>query len=157
MKIVGIIPARYDSKRLFAKPLININNKPLIQLTYEAAFTSRLFDAIYIATDSKKIKNITDSFGANCILTKKEHRNGTERCCELITILNTTVNNEDLIINIQCDEPFLKKSHFQTIIQLFNTNTEIGTLISPIHKDEVSDKSIVKVKTNNKLTIKKYG
>ena len=111
MKIIGIIPARYSSSRLTNKPLIKIKNKTLIQLTYEAVSNSNLFDLIYIATDSKKIKNTATAFGAKCILTKQTHRNGTERCIEAIKKMPIPIEDEDIIINIQCDEPFIQKKH----------------------------------------------
>ncbi len=153
MKIIGIIPARYNSTRLLNKPLMKINNRPLIELTYNAVCQSGLFDIIYIATDSKKIQNIASEFSPNCILTSKHNRNGTERCAELITKLNNKIDKNDIIVNIQCDEPFLEKLHFQKIIKLFDFNTQIGTLISPIHKKELLDSSIVKVKNDKNLHV----
>ena len=148
MKVIGIIPARYKSKRLTNKPLIQINNKPLIQLTYEAAINAKVFDTIYITTDSKKVQTIAEKFGATCILTSENNRNGTERCAELIKKINSKISLTDLIINIQCDEPFLTQEHFKKIINLFKHNTQIGTLISHLEKKEISDESIVKVNIN---------
>ncbi len=146
MKVIGIIPARYKSSRLFGKPLIKIKNKPLIQLTYESVLNSNLFDLIFITTESKKIKEVATSFGAKCIITSEENINGTERCGELVHKLNDQINDTDLIINIQCDEPFIKKVHLKKIINLFiKTNPQIGTLICPINELEFSDKSIVKL------------
>ena len=88
MKVIAVIPARYDSKRLTGKPLIQINNKTLIQLTYETVLASQLFDSIFIATESELIKNTVIQFGATCIMTSKEVKNGTERCAELIRKMN---------------------------------------------------------------------
>ncbi len=154
MKIIAIIPARYGSKRLLGKPLIQINNKPLIQLTYEAVLNSKLFDFIFIATDSKKIKNIGEKFGAKCIITSKKNNNGTERCAELIQKLHSTTNEEDIIINIQCDEPFIQQTHLNKIINSCKKNIEISTIISPINNSELTDQSIVKViMDNNKIAI----
>ena len=149
MKIIGIIPARYNSQRLSNKPLININGKPLIQCTYEAVLNSKVFDLIYITTDSEKIKKIVEQFGAKCILTSIKHRNGTERCVELINKLKATISNNDLIVNTQCDEPFLEREHFEKIISLFNNPTAIGTLICPLESTDFKDQSIVKVMTNS--------
>ena len=144
MKVIGIIPARYGSKRLLAKPLIKIHNKPLIQLTYEAVLNSKLFDDIFIATDSKKIKNTVSSFGAPCIITSTKNKNGTERCAELIRTTLSDFNDTDLIINIQCDEPFIKRVHLIKIIDSFKEDIEISTIISPIHDYEIPNESIVK-------------
>ena len=146
MKIIAIIPARYGSKRLLAKPLIKIKNKPLVQLTYEAVLASKLFDAIFIATESKKIQQVTSAFGGTCIMTSEHCKNGTERCAELVNKLN--FHNNDLIVNIQCDEPFIQKKHLQKVINLFQKNAKIGTLVSPIEKSEMLDPSIVKLNMN---------
>ncbi|MAQ70109.1 MAG: 3-deoxy-manno-octulosonate cytidylyltransferase [Flavobacteriales bacterium] len=143
MKIIAVIPARYKSTRLTNKPLIQIHNKPLIQLTYEAVVNTNLFDSIYITTDAKKIQTISESFGATCILTSTENRNGTERCVELIQKIDESVSDNDIIINIQCDEPFIQKRHIKKLINLFKDDV-IGTLITPLKTSEITDQSIVK-------------
>ncbi|MBF25803.1 MAG: 3-deoxy-manno-octulosonate cytidylyltransferase [Flavobacteriales bacterium] len=145
MKIIGIIPARYGSKRLPGKPLIKIKNKSLLELTFNAVSKSKVFDLIFITTDSKKIIDLSKSIGAECIRTSKNNQNGTERCAELITKLNMQIDNHDLIVNIQCDEPFIQKNHLEKLINLFDTPTKIGTLVAPINKNEINDPSVVKV------------
>ena len=143
---IAIIPARYGSKRLLAKPLLKINNKPLVQLTYEAVLSSRLFDNVFIATDSKKIYQVASEFGGQCIMTSEDCENGTERCAETIKKLNEKVTMNDLIINIQCDEPFIQKQHLKKIVDLFKyDNGKIGTLIGPIKSLEKIEESVVKV------------
>tara|TARA_B100000427_G_C15412399_1_gene552626 strand:- start:20 stop:730 length:711 start_codon:yes stop_codon:yes gene_type:complete len=148
MKVIGVIPARYGSTRLTGKPLIQFHNKPLIQITYEAIVDSKLFDSIFIATESEVIKKTVMQFGANCIMTAKEAKNGTERCAELIKKINHDLNKDDIIINIQCDEPFIKKEHLKKLINLLKEKAEIGTIISPIKGDEINDTSVVKVTTS---------
>ena len=152
MKIIAIIPARYKSTRLKGKPLIPIHNKPLIQVTYEAVLQSMLFDNIFIATDSEKILKVVANFEGKAILTTNNCQNGTERCAELVKQLN--INDEDLIINIQCDEPFIQTTHLKKIINLFRKDIQIATLISSINKDEIDNESIVKaIKNNNNIAI----
>ena len=154
MKIIGIIPARYQSKRLLGKPLILINGKPLIQLTYEAVLSSKLFDNIFITTDSEKIHELTSSFGAKCIVTSKKCKNGTERCAKLITKMEDQINDKDIIINVQCDEPFIQKKHLIKVIDLMKLDNEIGTLVSNLEENEINDKSVVKTfLNNNKIAI----
>ena len=150
MKIIAVIPARYNSTRLTNKPLIQINNKPLIQLTYEAVVNTNLFDSIYITTDSEKIQTISEDFGATCILTSTENRNGTERCVEFIGRTNENISENDIIVNIQCDEPFIEKKHVEKLISLFKEDV-IGTLITPLNPAEIIDQSIVKVIANKDL------
>ena len=96
MKVIGIIPARYGSTRLTGKPLIQFHNKPLIQITYEAIVNSKLFDSIFIATESKIIKKKVMQFGGQCIMTSKAAKNGTERCAELIKKMNHDINKDDI-------------------------------------------------------------
>jgi 3-deoxy-manno-octulosonate cytidylyltransferase (CMP-KDO synthetase) len=151
MKIIAIIPARYKSTRLKVKPLIQIHNKPLIQVTYEAVLKSMLFDSIFIATDSEKILQVVSNFEGKAILTTNNCRNGTERCAELVKQLN--INDEDLIINIQCDEPFIQTIHLKKIINLFRKDIQIATLISSIKKDEIDNESIVKTIKNNNIAV----
>tara|TARA_B100000073_G_C23555553_1_gene501908 strand:- start:21 stop:725 length:705 start_codon:yes stop_codon:yes gene_type:complete len=153
MKIIAIIPARYGSKRLPGKPLIQINKKPLIQMTYEAVLNSGLFDLIIVTTDSVKIKNTVQNFGGECIVTSPQPINGTERCAELIKIIDMKFQPNDLIVNIQCDEPFIKKIHLKKIIKLFQTTCQIGTLISKINNSELSDNSIVKINVKNNMAL----
>ncbi|MAZ58319.1 MAG: hypothetical protein CMP56_02780 [Flavobacteriales bacterium] len=150
MKIIAVIPARYQSTRLANKPLIQINNKPLVQLTYEAVVGTNLFDSIYITTDAKKIQTISADFGARCILTSTKNRNGTERCVELIKKTNGSISDNDIVVNIQCDEPFIKKKHIKKLINLFKEDI-IGTLITPLKKSEIKDTSIVKTIINKDL------
>lgn len=152
MKIIAIIPARYKSTRLKEKPLIPIHNKPLIQVTYEAVLQSMLFDSIFIATDSEKILKVVTNFEGKAILTTNNCQNGTERCAELVKQLN--INDEDLIINIQCDEPFIQTTHLKKIINLFRKDIQIATLISSINKNEIDNESIVKaIKKNNNIAV----
>mgnify|MGYP002882114141 CR=1 FL=1 len=75
MKIIGIIPARLQSTRLVNKPLLEFNNKPLLQHTYEAVKQSALFDHIYIATDSSIIQNTASTFNADVIITSQKNKN----------------------------------------------------------------------------------
>ena len=145
MKVIGIIPARYGSKRLTGKPLIQFHNKTLIQITYEAIVNSKLFDSIFIATESEIIKKTVMQFGGQCIMTSKEAKNGTERCAELIRKISRNIAKDDIIINIQCDEPFIQKEHLKKLIDVLKEKDEIGTIISPIKNNEINDTSVVKV------------
>ena len=153
MKTICIIPARYGSTRIKAKPLIKIYGQTLLQITYEAVKKSKLFDQVFIATDSKKIKTIAANFGAICHITSPKCKNGSERCAELVKTLSQKINAEDLIINMQCDEPFIQKSHLKNFIELLktinNNNFQIGTIVCPIKKSDISNDSVVKAHINN--------
>lgn len=124
MKFIGIIPARYASTRFPGKPLAMLGGKPVIQRVYEQV-TSVLGEA-YVATDDDRIFKAVESFGGHAVMTRTDHKSGTDRIEEAASKINT---DADVIINIQGDEPFVQASQIKTLMQLFeNTETQIGTL-----------------------------
>ena len=102
MKMYGIIPARLNSTRLPEKALFDLNNKTLIQRVYENIKKNKKLEKLFVATNDKKIKDNVLSFGGNIIDTEKNHLNGTERCFEASNKVN--IKDEDIILNIQCDD-----------------------------------------------------
>ncbi len=148
MKIIGVIPARYDSSRFPGKPLADIYGKSMIQRVYEQAKKAKSLNEVVVATDDKRIYRHVEKFG-NVVYTSREHQSGTERCNEAISIVN--VNNEynstDVLINIQGDEPFIDPKQINLAASLFdNDNVEIATLIKKIDDSvELFDENVVKV------------
>ena len=142
--ISGIIPARYGSTRFPGKPLIDIAGKPMIQHVHEACVKSGLFDELYIATDDKRIREIVVGFGAQCIMTSPLCQSGTERIAEAIELGNI---QSDIIVNIQGDEPGIKKSQLENVISLFNSKeVGIASLYKKFGKEEdPNDPNKVKV------------
>lgn len=125
MKFIGIIPARYASSRFPGKPLADMKGKPMIQRVYEQV--SLVLDNVCVATDHPDIENAVKAFGGRVVRSLKEHPSGTDRCCEAYHLLG---GNEDVVINIQGDEPFIKPEQIRAIISCFdNPDTEIATLI----------------------------
>lgn len=125
MKFIGIIPARYASSRFPGKPLADMKGKPMIQRVYEQV--SLVLDNVCVATDHPDIENAVKAFGGRVVRSLKEHPSGTDRCCEAYHLLG---GNEDVVINIQGDEPFIKPGQIRAIISCFdNPDTEIATLV----------------------------
>ena len=125
MKFIGIIPARYASSRFPGKPLADMKGKPMIQRVYEQV--SLVLDNVCVATDHPDIENVVKAFGGRVVRSLKEHPSGTDRCCEAYHLLG---GNEDVVINIQGDEPFIKPEQIRAIISCFdNPDTEIATLV----------------------------
>jgi len=151
MKILGIIPARYSSTRFPGKPLVDIFGKTMIQRVYEQAFKSNLLSYLVVATDDKRIYDEVKSFNGNVLMTSKNHTNGTERCNEVLEVID---KNFDIVINIQGDEPFFLSSEIKLLSTCFkDKNTDIATLIKKIDKiEDVENTSVIKVivSTNNK-------
>jgi 3-deoxy-manno-octulosonate cytidylyltransferase (CMP-KDO synthetase) len=124
MKFIGIIPARYASTRFPGKPLALLGGKPVIQHVYEKA-VSALEDA-YVATDDQRIFDVVYGFGGKAVMTRADHKSGTDRIEEAVEKIGT---DADVIINIQGDEPFVHPSQLSTLCQLFDhPQTQIGTL-----------------------------
>ena len=148
MKIIGIIPSRYGSKRFRGKPLADILGKTMIQRVFtQSKKASKLTDVI-VATDDIRIYNHVLDFGGKAIMTSEKHTTGTERCNEVAKKLNS---NSDLIINIQGDEPFINPLQIDAIIQLFNNpNTQIATLAK-----KINDVTIIKDKNTPKVIFDK--
>ena len=127
MKFIGIIPARYASTRFPGKPLADMKGKYMIQRVYEQV--RKILDNVCVATDDDRIFNAVKSFGGNVVMTSAEHRSGTDRCFEAYNRLG---GNEDVIINIQGDEPFIKPEQIESLIACFDSpQTQIATLVRP--------------------------
>jgi 3-deoxy-manno-octulosonate cytidylyltransferase (CMP-KDO synthetase) len=115
-KILCCIPARYNSSRLPGKPLLKINNKTIIQHTYEKAIKTKSHDVI-VLTDDKRIFDEVKRFGGKCSIVTQDCLNGTER---IIHFLNQINHDEyDIILNIQGDEPFIEPTVVNKIIDNF--------------------------------------
>ncbi len=124
MKFIGIIPARYASTRFPGKPLAILGGKTVIQRVYEQA--SSVLEEAYVATDDERILQAVEKFGGHAVMTRADHKSGTDRIEEAAEKIGT---DADVIINIQGDEPFIQPSQIETLMRLFdNPTTQIGTL-----------------------------
>src|SRR4030095_12662888 len=101
MKILGIIPARYNSTRFPGKPLADINGKTMIQRVYEQSTLSKKLTEVVVATDDERIANHVRGFGGMIKMTSPQHQSGTDRCAEIIR--NLSDEKWDAVINIQGD------------------------------------------------------
>ena len=132
MKFIGIIPARYASTRFPGKPLADMKGKYMIQRVYEQA--SKVLENLCVATDDERIFNAVKSFGGNVVMTSPEHRSGTDRCFEAYNRLG---GNEEVVINIQGDEPFITPEQIESLIACFESpQPQIATLVRPFEPAE---------------------
>ncbi len=149
MKIISIIPARYDSKRFPGKLLENIGDKSVVEKTYESVLNTNLFDNVFVATDNLLIKEKILSIGGQVILTKGNHICGSDRVAE------ASINLEaDIIVNVQADEPFIDKKSLSDLINIYKDDKEelidMVSLMSPINKSKlIINPNIVKVIVDN--------
>ena len=124
MKFMAIIPARYASTRFPGKPLAVLGGKTVIQRVYEQV--SSVLSEVYVATDDQRIYDCVEGFGGKAIMTREDHKSGTDRIEEAVEKIGT---DADVIINVQGDEPFIQPSQVETLMHLFDASeTQIGTL-----------------------------
>ncbi len=132
MKFIGIIPARYASTRFPGKPLALLGGKPVIQHVYEKV--AAVLEAAYVATDDERIYDVVKSFGGQVVMTRTDHKSGTDRIEEAIEKIG---GEWDVVVNVQGDEPFVTKSQLDTICHCFDDpTTQIATLGKPFESME---------------------
>lgn len=132
MKIIGIIPSRYNSTRFPGKPLALLGKKPVVQWVYERSAAA--LESVYIATDDERIFNCVKGFGGRAIMTSGTHLSGTDRCAEALEIIEMRDQQKfDIVVNIQGDEPFIDPLQITQLIKLFDDPlTHIATLAKKI-------------------------
>ena len=147
MKFMSIIPARYASTRFPGKPLAVLGGKTVIQRVYEQV--SSVLRDVYVATDDERIFECVESFGGKAVMTRADHKSGTDRIQEAVEKITTEA---DVIINVQGDEPFIHPSQIKTLMALFDApETQIGTLGKPFDNIEaVSNPNSPKIVTDNR-------
>ena len=147
MKFMAIIPARYASTRYPGKPLAILGGKTVIQRVYEQV--KSVLDDVYVATDDDRIYNTVTDFGGKAVMTRADHKSGTDRIEEAAEKIGL---DADVIINVQGDEPFIQPSQIETLMQLFDApETQIGTLGKPFESiDAVENPNSPKIVTDNR-------
>ena len=146
MKIIGVIPARYQSSRFPGKPLADICGKPMIWWVYQQCMKVEDFDEVYVATDDGKIFSACTELGVKVIMTSDTHRTGTDRIGEVARKIPA-----DLIVNIQGDEPLLEPATIKAAIEPFyhNPDLQISNLMAKITDPiDVVNCTVPKVITN---------
>lgn len=126
MEFIAIIPARYASTRFPGKPLADMKGKPMIQRVYEQV--TKTVGTVYVATDDERIYDAVNKFGGNAVMTSPDHKSGTDRCREAYEKIG---KGEDVIINVQGDEPFIMPCQIEAIKECFTSGgeTQIATLV----------------------------
>ena len=127
LQFIGIIPARYASTRFPGKPLALLGGKRVIERVYEQV--KQAIEKVIVATDDERLAQAVESFGGCYVMTRTDHKSGTDRCMEAYEKIG---GNEDVIINVQGDEPFVQPSQLQAIMACFDDQeTDIATLAKP--------------------------
>lgn len=144
MNIVAVIPARYAATRFPGKLMQVLGNKTIIHHVFDNAKQTGLFNDVFVVTDSDIIYQEIRKGGGKAIMSKKEHESGSDRVAEAIAELDV-----DVVVNIQGDEPFIKKDPLDKLVQLFNDpSVQVGSLMRKISKEEAENPNNVKVVTD---------
>ena len=143
MKVLGVIPARYESSRFPGKPLIDLKGKTMIQRVYEGAARSKSITNLVVATDDERIVKEVLSFGGNVVMTNPNHLSGTDRCAEVLIAFPDT----EVVINIQGDEPLVDYRQIDQLLDAFQSDeVEIATLgINDVTLDDLNNVNRIKV------------
>ena len=147
-KTAIIIPSRYASTRLHAKPLIEVEGKPIIQWVYEKASAVKQADDVIVATDHEAIYNCVKSFGGHVEMTRDDHKCGAGRIAEVAS----RHLEMEYIINLQGDEPMITPESIDNVITALKTsdNADIATLLRVIEdKEEAENPNLVKCVIDN--------
>ena len=146
MRVLCVIPARYDSTRLPGKPLADIAGKPMIQRVYERAATAKLPELVVVATDDTRVLAAMESFGGKALMTAKDHPTGTDRLAEVAGVYD----NYDVIINVQGDEPLIAPEIIDALAAAFTEEPELkmATVMTEIEDAEKNNPNNVKVVTD---------
>ena len=144
LKILGVIPARYDSTRLPGKVLLDIAGKPMLQRVYNNARQSGVLADLLVATDSDRVARFCEREGIPFLLTGI-HPSGTDRLMEVMERIEA-----DVYINIQGDEPTIRPEHIEAVVEpFFRGDARVATLKVEIDEADAMDPNIVKVVADN--------
>ncbi len=145
VKKIAFIPARYAATRFPGKLMQKIGDKTIINMVYENAKEMNLFDDVIVVTDSDIIAEEINHIGGRCIKSKKEHQSGSDRIAEACVDMDV-----DVIINIQGDEPFIKKQPLEDLVNCFNDKSvSVASLMQKFPENESYENSnLVKVVCN---------
>jgi 3-deoxy-D-manno-octulosonate cytidylyltransferase len=141
-KVGAFIPARYAATRFPAKLMQPLGDKTVIRHTYDNTKATGLFDEVYVVTDSEIIFNEIVDNGGKAIMSKRPHESGSDRIAEAIVDLDI-----DIVVNVQGDEPFVKKEPLQKVIDVFaDPSVQVSSLMQVMTNPQlIEDPNYVKV------------
>jgi len=146
-----MIPARYAATRFPAKLMQQLGTKTVIQHTYDNTLATGLFDEVWVVTDSEIIYNEIVSNGGKACMSRQEHESGSDRIAEAVADIET-----DIVVNVQGDEPFVKKEPLQKLLQVFEgeagTKVQVASLMQVLKEPQfIADPNYVKVAVDKNM------
>lgn len=147
MKIIAVIPARYEASRFPGKLMQILGEKTVIATTYQNVLETALFDEVFVATDSEIIFDEIIKNGGKAVMTG-QHETGSDRIAEAVQNIDC-----DIVVNVQGDEPFLKTEPLKQLISVFNEDSEEKISLASLkiklkNTDEIENPNNVKVITD---------
>ena len=148
MKKVAMIPARYAATRFPAKLMQLLGNKTVIRHTYDNTVATHLFDQVIVVTDSDIIYNEITTHGGKAVMSKKNHESGSDRIAEAAAQMDV-----DIIVNVQGDEPFVKREPLEKLLQVFNDDkVQVASLMQELKEEKlIADSNYVKVAVDKNM------
>ena len=141
---IAVIPARYAATRFPGKLMQILGSKPIIRHVYDNTVATGLFTDVFVVTDSDIIHDEITSHGGKAIMSKKTHESGSDRIAEAVAEMNV-----DVIVNVQGDEPFIKKEPLENLVRLYNDpEVQVASLMRKISKEDATNPNNVKVVTD---------
>jgi 3-deoxy-manno-octulosonate cytidylyltransferase (CMP-KDO synthetase) len=143
---IAVIPARYSATRLPGKPLVSLAGKAMIQRVWERTKQAKRISRVIIATDDERILKAVAGFGGEAVMTRSEHRSGTERVAEVA--VHNSSSEDEIFVNVQGDEPLVDPEAIDTLVEAIEAEegVSVATLMVPIGKPaDIMDPNIVKV------------
>ncbi|MGZ5133922.1 MAG: 3-deoxy-manno-octulosonate cytidylyltransferase [Flavitalea sp.] len=150
-RIIAMIPARYAATRFPAKLMQKLGSKTVIRHTYDNTVATRLFNEVIVVTDSEIIFNEITANGGKAIMSRQQHESGSDRIAEAARDLDV-----DIIVNVQGDEPFVKKQPLEQLLAAFTNefgkNVQVASLMQVLKEQQyIDDPNYVKVVVDQKM------
>ena len=151
MKAIAMIPARYAATRFPAKLMQQLGDKTVIRHTLDNTMATGLFDEVIVVTDSRIIFEEITSHGGKAIMSKLTHESGSDRIAEAASDLDV-----DVIVNVQGDEPFVKREPLEKLLNVFKTSggdqVQVASLMQVLTNEEnIADSNYVKVTVDRNM------
>jgi 3-deoxy-manno-octulosonate cytidylyltransferase (CMP-KDO synthetase) len=151
MKIIAMIPARYAATRFPAKLMQPLGDKPVIRHTYDNTLATGLFNEVWVVTDSDIIFKEMATHGAKVKMSIRQHESGSDRIAEAVADMDV-----DIIVNVQGDEPFVKKEPLQRLLQVFGgeegKQVQVASLMQVLKEQKfIDDPNYVKVAVDRNM------
>jgi len=148
MKIYGVVPARMGSSRFPGKPLHPINNRPMIEHVYKRAQKFPRWDDLCLATCDDEIVDFAKKLHIPTVMTSHHHVRCLDRVAEAIEKNILAINEDDIVVCVQGDEPMLHPEMIHAVIKPIEEQQTVNcTMLAMSIQDEAqfTNPDIVKI------------